>query len=364
MRSVIIGGGVAGCAVAAALRGSNVASESVILERRLPGAPNGMGFILMPNGIQALESIAPEFDWRSAGQTIDRVSLRSRSGAIFAETPIESAVCVSRERFLEMLRAAANQTQFIDGASMAGLDQHADESTRAVRLQDGSVIEGDVFFACDGARSRTREILFPEAKLSDVAVQEIVSVADAPALACALGTTFRKFHDEEGGLAVGMLAESATRVVWFMQFDAARWTNVASNPESMQRFMFERIKGWAPEVLEAFHHTDFSMSHLWPTRDLPPMAALAHRNLALVGDAAHACLPFTSQGANGALVDAALLAKLLAESQSAQDINAAFTRYSAIRRPHHQRMFDEGRRLRAQFLAPIGRSAPCIPLVA
>ena len=263
-----------------------------------------------------------------------------------------------------MLRAAANQTQFIDGASMAGLDQHADKSTRAVRLQDGSVIEGDVFFACDGARSRTREILFPEAKLSDVAVQEIVSVADAPALARSLGTTFRKFHDEEGGLAVGMLAESATRVVWFMQFDAARWTNVASNPESMQRFMFERIRGWAPEVLEAFHHTDFSMSHLWPTRDLPPMAALAHRNLALVGDAAHACLPFTSQGANGALVDAALLAKLLAESQSAQDINAAFTRYSAIRRPHHQRMFDEGRRLRAQFLAPIGRSAPCIPLVA
>ena len=222
MRSVIIGGGVAGCAVAAALRGSNVASESVILERRLPGAPNGMGFILMPNGIQALESIAPEFDWRSAGQTIDHVSLRSRSGAIFAETPIESAVCVSRERFLEMLRAAANQTQFIDGASMAGLDQHADKSTRAVRLQDGSVIEGDVFFACDGARSRTREILFPEAKLSDVAVQEIVSVADAPALARSLGTTFRKFHDEEGGLAVGMLAESATRVVWFMQFDATR----------------------------------------------------------------------------------------------------------------------------------------------
>ena len=364
MRSVLIGGGVAGCAVAAALRGTRLGAESIIVERRQAGAPAGMGFILMPNGLTALEQIAPEFDWRAAGRVIDRVILRHADGRVLSEQPIESSVCVGRERFLSMLRAATGSTCFLDSTSFSGLARRADGSTAAVLLEDGAAIEGDAFFGCDGAQSRTRGILFPEAQLAEVAVKEIVSIAHAPALARTLGRSFHKFHDPEGGLAIGVLAESDERVVWFVQFDARRWPEVTSDPSSMAQFALERIAGWSTEVREAFEHTNFARSHLWPTRDLPPLHALHCENLALVGDAAHACLPFTSQGANGALVDAVVLRNLLTEVAGQRGLRDAFARYTESRRPHHRRMFMEGRRLREAFLAPMGQGGPSVPLVA
>ncbi len=366
MRSVIIGGGVAGFAVGAALRDSNLGSASVLVERRPSGSPGGMGFILMPNGLRALDQIAPEIDWRGAGRVVDEISLRSAGGAVLSHHPIAPAVCVGRMSFLNLLRSAARTTALREGHGVVELERRDDDdgSTAAVRLEDGSSIEGDAFFACDGAASRVRNMMFPEAQLSEVVVKEIVSVAHAPQLAARLGSTFYKFHDEEGGLAVGMLAESETRVVWFIQFDAARWALAHGGAERLAHFAAERTAGWSPEIREALEQTDFTQSHLWPTRDLPPLAELAQQNLALVGDAAHACLPFTSQGANGALVDAAVLQDLLGGARTRADVARAFRLYSEIRRPHHRRMFMEGRRLRAEFLAPMPSGGPCVPLVA
>ena len=364
MRSIIIGGGVGGCAVAAALRGLEAGREVEIIERRPVGAPAGMGFILMPNGLAALEDIAPEHDWRNAGSVIDRVELRLASGASIASHAIEAAVCVGRERFLNALRGATGRARYRDERSVENLQWSVDGAVRAALLDDGSVLEGDVYFGCDGARSRTRSILFPESALAEVVVKEIVSVAHCPALAARLGTSFHKFHDEEGGFAVGMLAESASRVVWFVQFDANRWPQVAGDARSMAEFIAERVVGWSDEVRVAFAHTDFGRSHLWPTRDLPPLASLAVGNIALVGDAAHACLPFTSQGANGALVDAALLRQLLADVGDSAGVRRALARYSEARRPHHRRMFMEGRRLREAFLAPVAAGRTTLPLIA
>lgn len=371
MRSVIIGGGVGGCALAAALRGCPLGGEVSILERRAVGAAAGMGFILMPNGVEALERIAPEIAWRGAGRRIDRVALRAACGRELSSHDIDAALCVSRERFLSLLRRAADGARFIEGASVTGLQRTDGGHFRGGDFRSvgyevagrAEVLHGDAFFGCDGAASRTRALVFPEAQLAEVVVKEIVSVAHAPALAARLGTTFHKFHDEEGGLAVGVLAESDERVVWFVQFDSRRWPGVAATPEAMAAFVEERLAGWSSEVREACGATDFGRSHLWPTRDLPPMASLACGNLALVGDAAHACLPFTSQGANGALADAALLADLLREVDDPAALRTALARYSELRRPHHRRMFMEGRRLREAFLAPMRHGAPVVPLV-
>lgn len=364
MRAVMIGGGVGGCALAAALRGTPVGGVPVIVERRAAGAPAGMGFILMPNGLAALESIAPEFDWRTSGQRIDRVVLRTASGRVLSDHAIEPAVCVARARFLGMLRTAAGGAQFVQEAAFAGFVRNDDGRATAVTLEDGRCIEGDLFFGCDGAQSRTRAQLFPEARLGETVVKEVVSVAHAPALARQIGSAFHKFHDEEGGLAVGLLAESDERVVWFVQYDARRWPGVTVPGEALAGFVAERTRGWSLEVAAALAGTDFAHSHVWPTRDLHPLSSLAAGNVALVGDAAHACLPFTSQGANGALVDAAVLRDVLAEVRDARGAAAALALYSALRRPHHRRMFMEGRRLREAFLAPLSASAPAVPLVS
>ena len=372
MRSIIVGGGVAGCAMATALHALPQSTASTIIERRLPDAPGGMGFLLMPNGLAALRELAPRTDWSDAGHWIEHASLRASDGQILAEHLLEPALCVSRTRFLARLRDAAlanGRTHFIHGSSVVHLETTSREHEASFRahsivLDNGCSLDGELFFGCDGARSQFRAMLFPKAELSDAAIHEIVSVADAPALARELGTTFRKYHDPRGGLAVGMLAEGDGRVVWFMQMDASRHRVVDTSGPALAAFADAMLDGWAADVVEAVATTDFATSHLWKTRDLPPLPALHRGNAALLGDAAHACLPFTSQGANSALVDAVVLARLLRDVRTAGGASEAFAEYTRLRRPNHRRLFLEGRRLRAAFLAPVASSGPALPLVA
>ncbi len=62
--------------------------------------------------------------------------------------------------------------------------------------------------------------------------------------------------------------------------------------------------------------------------------------IALLGDAAHAMLPFAAQGAGMAIEDAAVLAKCLGETQNeaGPSILAALQRYARARRPRVMRM--------------------------
>ena len=72
----------------------------------------------------------------------------------------------------------------------------------------------------------------------------------------------------------------------------------------------------------------------WPlyTVEAPRWSA---GNIGLIGDAAHAMVPFQAQGAAMGIEDAAVLAPLLMSSDSAE---AAFARYESIRRPRVTRV--------------------------
>ncbi len=59
--------------------------------------------------------------------------------------------------------------------------------------------------------------------------------------------------------------------------------------------------------------------------------------MALIGDAAHAMLPFAAQGAAMAIEDAAVLANCLARAVEARDASAALARYSSERQPRVER---------------------------
>ena len=68
--------------------------------------------------------------------------------------------------------------------------------------------------------------------------------------------------------------------------------------------------------------------------------------IGLLGDAAHAMLPFAAQGAGMAIEDAAVLAKCLGESQNegGPTLPAAMQRYARLRRPRVARMQRTARR--------------------
>lgn len=85
----------------------------------------------------------------------------------------------------------------------------------------------------------------------------------------------------------------------------------------------------------------------WALYDREPRARWVRGRLALLGDAAHAMLPFFAQGAAQALEDAWVLAECLRGADAAAQ-PAALQRYDAIRRPRASRVqrMSRGRELR------------------
>jgi salicylate hydroxylase len=72
----------------------------------------------------------------------------------------------------------------------------------------------------------------------------------------------------------------------------------------------------------------------WALFTLPDIGEWSNGAIALLGDAAHAMLPFAAQGAGMAIEDAAVLANCLSQStgENIASIPAALTRYGRQRR--------------------------------
>jgi salicylate hydroxylase len=73
----------------------------------------------------------------------------------------------------------------------------------------------------------------------------------------------------------------------------------------------------------------------WALFTVPGGGQWTEGTVALLGDAAHAMLPFAAQGAGMAIEDAAVLAKCLAErpNEGGAAFSAALKRYARLRRP-------------------------------
>ncbi|MGE5366335.1 MAG: FAD-dependent monooxygenase [Betaproteobacteria bacterium] len=103
------------------------------------------------------------------------------------------------------------------------------------------------------------------------------------------------------------------------------WSEPASRVDLLARLSPWR---WAPQAHSVFHAPDAWLK--WALYETEPLASFAHGAAALLGDAAHAMLPFLAQGAAMAIEDAAVAAQCLARMPD--DPAAAWESYSAIRR--------------------------------
>jgi salicylate hydroxylase len=76
----------------------------------------------------------------------------------------------------------------------------------------------------------------------------------------------------------------------------------------------------------------------WPLYTMPDGGAWHSGRVALLGDAAHAMVPFAAQGAGMAIEDAAILAECLSTTTDDGEISAALARYAALREPRVTRV--------------------------
>lgn len=359
---VIVGGGVAGLALAAGLIARGV--DVRVLDRGWLPFQRGMGFILLRSGYDALCDLFPKVDWDAIGTTVADAKIMARGGKVLSHTELD-AYAIGRGTLLDTMMKQLPTGTLIDHAKVSDFMHTSDGRVLALRCRDGRVLRCSMVIGADGVNSATRRLLYPEVSLAEVKVREVVSIFQAPHVAEILGNTFLKYYDPDGGFAVGMLNVGRGRVVWYVQHDAARYDWAGLSPAMIRWALWRRLEGWPHPIPALWAMTKFTDSHLWSTRDMIPSFDYVRGNVVLIGDAAHPVLSFTSHGATGALEDAVLLAPLIAEGRNDEHREELAAAFGKVRRDMFTRIVKGGREIQERFLLPLDKQPEgvLLPLV-
>jgi salicylate hydroxylase len=126
---------------------------------------------------------------------------------------------------------------------------------------------------------------------------------------------------------------------------AGVWRSESWSAEGRVEDLQNEFEGWDPRLRQLAAAA--TLTRRWALYDRTPLARWHDGRVALLGDAAHAMLPFFAQGAAQALEDAAVLAACL-RGTDARSAPQALQRYDAIRRPRasHVQLMSRGREVR------------------
>ena len=299
MNIAIFGAGIAGLTAGVTLRAQGHTCR--IYERTRKGHETGMGFILMPEGIDCLEGFGVKLSGEQSGAPLHCYCCRNSAGQILYEQPLPTGARSMRRR--ELLAALMNALESDAGpvfdAELASLNFDDAGNVTLAQLNTGEKIQADLYISAEGIHSRARQALFPGWPSAPAQVLEIVGLVRCPSTVRWARHNFNKFHAASGGIAFGTLAVDAEHVIWYVQFDSKRFLPAgdlgSASGETRREFVRSLVGDWAEPIPHLLSITDFSRTHLWRPLDTDLMPRFYQRNLVLVGDAAHPLSPFTSQ---------------------------------------------------------------------
>jgi salicylate hydroxylase len=189
-------------------------------------------------------------------------------------------------------------------------------------LADGSCVEADVVVGADGIRSAVRRHLgggVPVASPHDMLRGLAPAPAGPPRVTVWVGRGRHCVTYPVAGRALVSVAASVPAA------GERAWSAPATTAEALDAYA-----GWHPELRALL--AAVAPLRRWALHEAPPLERWCTGRVALVGDAAHAMLPFLAQGANQAVEDAVALATVL-DGAVAADVPHRLARYAALRRP-------------------------------
>lgn len=340
----IAGAGIAGLTLALTL--GKFGARAVVLERQGSVQEFGAGLQISPNARKVLDRLGLDEALNRlafAPQGIDVYPLGAKRPLVTLELGQRIAerfgapyAVMHRADLADMLHRAAKRFANIDVlfnvrshdvvAHEAGMSVVVDEADGKTRTA-----KAFAFIGADGVRSRTRRevMMGPEAISAGRVAWRALLPIDALEGVVARDRTSLLWAPGMHAVIYPLPARAQLNVVMFSSFDEAYSLseNALHQPDLPRRVA--RDPRFAA-ILEAVG-SDWTF---WPlaTVETP---SWHQGGIGLIGDAAHAMLPFQAQGAAMGIEDAAVLAPLLMQSETAE---AALARYETLRRPRVERV--------------------------
>ncbi|HEY5210927.1 MAG TPA: FAD-dependent monooxygenase [Stellaceae bacterium] len=335
----IVGAGLGGLAAAAALtqRGFEVA----VYERAAELGEIGAGIALSPNVLRTLRYLGlDEAVLADAFRPRDHVFRSWKSGRSLLQARVQGTyeqffgapMCnIHRADLHRILREAVPAAAIHLKAEAVGTEQTADGA--AIHFRDGTSVEADIVVGADGIRSNIRQNLFgadtPDftgnvAWRFTVPTDALPEGFIRPAVSNWLGP---------GGHVVHYYVRRGQLVNVVAIHETAEWTEESWALRGDKRDLMTAFAGWNEALFQLFDKADLCFK--WGLFDHAPLATWRVGRVALLGDAAHAMLPFLGQGAAMAIEDGAALAYLLADCPDEPTL--ALRRYQDMRLPRTRR---------------------------
>lgn len=351
MKVLITGAGIAGPAAAIALHKAGIACE--VYEAYPQDATAPGAFVTIPgNGQDALAAIDADRVLSDISFRTTRLRLLTPDGALLGEFPLGRRRPASRTVVRAALAAALAAEAARRGIPVAyGKRLTAAEADRngtvTATFADGTRASGDVLVGADGIHSAVRGLIDPDApppRYTGLAVA--VGYADSPpGAADAAGTV-----GETGTCTMiygsrayfGCIAAPDGRRWWFARLPGPELTaDDLSAPASHWRERIAAAFDADPTPAADIIRATPGPITVTSARDIPALPAWHSGPMVLIGDAAHAVSPATTQGVSLALEDAVILARCL---RDLPDVSDALTGYERLRRERTERVCQAGAR--------------------
>lgn len=327
-RVLVVGGGVAGLTVAAALCKKGVACRVVEAGKRSDRL--GTGITLLGNTLRALEAIGLADACIEAGFGFDHIVWRDSAGHLLKEFKPPNYFRSDRPGGAGIMRpvlgnlleeGAIEAGATIDfETALEGLEQTSSGITAL--LSTGERAETDLVIAADGVYSKARELVFgAESKPEYCGQGGWRYTAARPD--SVYGITF---YRAANGAVLGGIPLSQTHCYFFVLENERP---VTRKPKGRLAEMFkERMAAFeAPELIEAANciGPDSHISYRpFDTLLLPD--PWYRGRVVLIGDAAHSLSPQLTSGGGMAIEDAVVLAEEIAAASDVRDALASFMR--------------------------------------
>jgi salicylate hydroxylase len=368
---LIIGGGIAGLALAQGLSKAGISAAVYERDRTPSDRLQGYRVHISPTGSRALYECLPPSLFETFDRTCGAPSLavrflteQMRVLLSFEDDFVVAADPVARHRAASRVTLRQVLLSGLDNVHMGKTFERYEERDGRIiaHFADGSCAEGDVLVAADGGGSRVRRQFLPYAQRIDTGVIGIAGkifldvardriarpLLDGISLVAGRGGLglFVALQEMTGGPVAGiggnepalagagnLYENRRSYLMWALSARREKFAlgaGAETDATALAAAASGQMAGWSHAFRDLVGLTDPTTISCLAIRSSVPVSPWRTGHITLLGDAIHSMTPYRGIGANVALKDAARLARALCAAHRGEcDLVAAIHEYEA-----------------------------------